>query len=286
MLRNFFIFALFISQTIFATAQTVCTPESRARLEKALGQLSDLDPNTQSINELVVEIGKGFRGTPYVEKTLEIPGPEQLVIDLQGVDCTTFLETVVTLARMVHRGEDSFEAFEQELEHIRYRNGKNEGYPSRLHYFSEWIAVNAEKGILQDVTQEIGGVPYENKPTFMSENPQFYPQLSNKEFVEQLQNIEASIARRDYFFIPKDQINQVESEIQPGDLIAITTSISNLDMVHVGFAVEQNGRIHLMHASLANKEVEISEKPLHDYLAGNKSQSGIMVARLVSELAN
>lgn len=219
-------------------------------------------------------------GTPYVEKTLEIPGPERLVIDLQGVDCTTYLESVVTLARMAKEDKNDFETFEKGLETLRYRNGKNEGYTSRLHYFSDWIAVNQEKGILSDITEQIGGIPYENNPTFMTENPKFYPQLSDRENVERLQNIEASIRLREYFFIPKDQISAHESQIQSGDLIAITTSISNLDMVHVGFAVEQNGRMHLMHASSANKEVEISEKPLHDYLAGNRSQSGIMVARL------
>ncbi|TFV94538.1 DUF1460 domain-containing protein [Algoriphagus kandeliae] len=277
---------LFLFIGIPLNAQTVCSAESRERLEIALDLLKDLDSEKLSINELVVEIGKSFQGTPYVEKTLEIPGPEQLVIDLQGVDCTTYLETVVTLAKIAKMGEATFEAFENELEKVRYRDGKNEGYPSRLHYFSDWIYVNQQKGMLQDMSQAIGGSPYPNKPTFMSENPQFYPQLSNREYVEQLQNIEAGIGLREYYFIPKDQISQLESKIQSGDLIAITTSLSNLDMVHVGFAVEQNGRIHLMHASSANKEVEISEKPLHDYLAANRSQSGIMVARLINPSSN
>ncbi|MFC3417566.1 N-acetylmuramoyl-L-alanine amidase-like domain-containing protein [Algoriphagus hitonicola] len=285
-MKSILFFLVLILVPFLGSPQTVCTPESRTRLDQALELLPSFDPRTQTINELVVDIGKSFRGTPYVEKTLEIPGPEQLVIDLQGVDCTTYLETVVTLARMTQRGENDFETFEQELEYIRYREGLNQGYPSRLHYFSDWMAVNAKKGILKDITEEIDGIPYENKPTFMSENPQFYSQLSNREYVEQLQNIEASIRIRDYYFIPKDQISVVENQIQSGDLIAITTSISNLDMVHVGFAVEQNGRIHLMHASSANKEVEISEKPLHDYLAGNRSQSGIMVARLIPGIAN
>ncbi|NVK51120.1 MAG: DUF1460 domain-containing protein [Cyclobacteriaceae bacterium] len=281
-----FVVLAFLLFPIIANSQTVCSSESRDRLEKALDLLEDLGSERLTINELVVEIGKHFQGTPYVEKTLEIPGPEQLVIDLQGVDCTTYLETVVTLARMAAEEKHDFETFEKELENLRYRNGKNEGYASRLHYFSDWIAVNQDKGILKDITKEIGGIPYENHPTFMTENPQFYPQLSNRENVEQLQNIEASIRLRDYFFIPKEKISELENLIQSGDLIAITTSISNLDMVHVGFAVEQNGRIHLMHASSANQEVEISEKSLHDYLAGNRSQSGIMVARLIPPTTN
>jgi hypothetical protein len=140
---------------------------------------------------------------------------------------------------------------------------------------------NGSKGLFQDITQEIGGVVYPNKPSFMSENPQFYPQLSDSENVEAIKATEAIIATRNYFFIPKENISKLEKSIQTGDIIAITTSLANLDMVHVGFAFKKNGRIHLLHASSKNMEVEISSLPLHDYLAGNKSQSGIMVSRLI-----
>jgi hypothetical protein len=267
---------------ILLQAQTVCSLESREKVESTLEKLTELDSKSMTPNERIVEIGQWFMGTPYVEKTLEIPGPEQVVIDFQGVDCTTFLESVVSLALIEEAGDLSFEAFEKELENLRYRGGKNTGYISRLHYFSDWIYINQKKGIVTDMTREIGGVSYENHPTFMTENPQFYPQLNQKENVEQLKNIEAGIRTRSYYFIPKAQISQVENKIQSGDLIAITTSMNNLDMVHVGFAFEKDGRIHLMHASSKNKEVEISELPLHDYLAGNRSQSGIMVVRLNS----
>lgn len=281
MIRLLLLFTFFLTlQPI--TAQTVCTLESRQKLDEMLNKLSQENLSSKSPNELVIAIGKEFLKTPYVEKTLEIPGEEKLVINLIGLDCTTYLETVVTLVRLVEQGEFTFESFEKELENLRYRNGENQGYPSRLHYFSDWIYENQKKGILKDITQEIGGESYGNKPTFMAQNPQYYPQMSNKENLEQIQNTEAAIAIRDYFYIPKDQIQPLEKNIQSGDLIAITTSMTTLDIVHTGLAIAKNGRIHLMHASSKNGEVEISAMPLSDYLQGNKSQSGIMVARLVS----
>lgn len=278
MIRSLFIFLIFCP--ILLSAQTVCSLESRKLLDQELKKLASESGKKQPIQDWAVEIGKDFLGTPYVEKTLEIPGPEQLVINLQGVDCTTFLEAVVSLARMAEMQNLSFERFEKELEHIRYRSGKNEGYPSRLHYFTEWIVVNQRKGILQDITAEIGGSPYPNQPSFMSENPQFYPQLSDPENLEKVREAETKIRQNSYSFIPKDKIQALEKGIQSGDLIAITTPMTNLDVVHVGFAVWQNGRIHLLHASSKNKKVEISALPLHDYLAANRGQSGIMVARL------
>ena len=265
---------------LFTQAQTVCSLESREKLEGFLAKLSEGNYSDQSPNELNIEIGKWFLQTPYVEKTLELPGAEKLVINLTGVDCTTFLETVVTMTRLAKGGEFTFEDFERELEKLRYRNGMNEGYPSRLHYFSDWIFENEQKGILKDVTKEVGGSPYANTPSFMSENPQFYRQLNESENLDVIKETESKIEKRGYFYIPKAEIAALEKNIKSGDLIAITTSMPNLDIVHTGFAIEKNGRIHLLHASSKNKEVEISEKPLSDYLAENKSQSGIMVARL------
>ena len=268
--------------TISIQAQTVCTLESREKLEGFLAKLAEGNYSGKSANQLNIEIGQWFLETPYVEKTLEIPGPEQLVIDLQGVDCTTYVETVVTLARMAEMKNFSMETFEKELEALRYRTEKNEGYPSRLHYFSDWIYENGQKGILKDITQEIGGSPYPNAPSFMSENPKFYRQLADPVNLTEIKTTEMAIKDRSYFYLPKAEISKLEKNIQSGDLIAITTSMPNLDIVHTGFAIEKNGRIHLLHASSKSMQVEISEKPLADYLAANKSQSGIMVARLIS----
>lgn len=184
---------------------------------------------------------------------------------------------------MALQNEFTFEAFESELERIRYRDGVNDGYPSRLHYFSDWIFQNQVKGILKDITEEIGGIVYPNQPAFMSENPKFYPQLSDPDNLAQIKLAESAIKTRSYYFIPKGEISTLEKNIQSGDLIAITTPMKTLDVVHVGFALEKNGRIHLLHASSKSMKVEISQLPLSDYLKANKSQSGIMVARLTGE---
>jgi hypothetical protein len=274
-----YVFLLIILIPYLGVSQTVCSLESKERLVQLMTELSKKDLSGDSMNSLHVEIGKWFLGTPYVEKTLELPGEEKLVINLQGLDCTTYLETVVALGQLAKNGNFTFDKYEASLEKLRYRNGMNTGYPSRLHYFSDWIYDNQTKGILKDISAEIGGKIYVNQPSFMSTNPQFYPQLSNDNYVIQIKEAEKEIAGRKYHYIPKDEISQIEHLIQSGDLIAITASMASLDMVHVGFAIERNGRIHLMHASTGSMEVEISEKPLSDYLAGSKSQSGIMVAR-------
>src|SRR5512142_59189 len=51
------------------------------------------------IGSVMTAIGTSFIGTPYVAHTLEVPGPEHLVVNLQGLDCTTFVENVLALSR-------------------------------------------------------------------------------------------------------------------------------------------------------------------------------------------
>ena len=105
-----------------------------------------MDVTEKSMDELVQEIGQGFLGTTYVEKTLEVEGDEPLVVNLVGLDCTTYLESIITLARLAKKGSLSVEGYEKELEFLRYRDGKRDHYPSRLHYFSDWIYENGQKG--------------------------------------------------------------------------------------------------------------------------------------------
>jgi len=264
--------------------QTICSDQSRERLDSVFTILSGMDLSQKSMNELVSEIGVVFLNTPYVEKTLETQGEEKLVINLIGLDCTTFLESVVTLARLAKLGNLTFEDYEKDLEFLRYRDGIRKDYPSRLHYFSDWIYHSTQKGILTDITKDIGGEIYPNNPTFMSENPASYPQLSNTEFIEKIKKSEAELAARTYYYLPKEAVHGHEFEIKSGDIIAITINMDNLDISHVGFAIEHNGRIHLLHASSNSKKVEISEKPLSEYLLSHKSQSGIMVCRLVDPI--
>jgi len=261
-------------------AQTYCTKENRALCESELQKLQRINTETTHLQEVVIHVAKDFLGTPYVAKTLELGDKEQLVVDLQGLDCTTFLENVVVFSRLTKKNKLDFESFQKELEFIRYRDGKKEDYPSRLHYFTEWIADNEAKGLLQDITQEIGGVPYLKQIDFMSTHRSAYAQLSSDAYLAEIKKAETRLNTHKRHYIPKSDISKLESGIQSGDLVAITTSIKGLDVSHVGLAYKQNGRIHLFHASTRSDKVEISDVPLADYLARSKSQSGIMVCRL------
>lgn len=258
-----------------------CTAANAELCQSHLEGIKAADLSQRALNDIVITVGKRFLGTPYVAKTLDIEGEEKLVVNLQGLDCTTFLENTVVMSRLVQQNRLDIESFHQELAHIRYRDSEPDGYPSRLHYFTEWIHTSGQKGIIRDITEEIGGVPFDKSIDFMSTHRDAYAQLVNDEYYAAIQQMEATLnATYPRSYIPTAKIQEVEHLIQDGDLLALTTSIKGLDVAHVGLALHQNGRLHLFHASTGSNEVEISKKPLAEYQEGIKSQTGVMVLRL------
>lgn len=234
--------------------------------------------DTLPTGALMAAIGKTFVGTPYVPQTLELAGEERLILNLRALDCVTFVENTLALARTVKSG-GGFAEFTRELQRIRYRTGEIAGYPSRLHYFSEWIAANQQKGIVADVTRELGGVRDPGALDFMTRNRSAYRQLADENAFREIGALEQRLANAPRYWIPEDRIAPVAERIRDGDVIAATSSLPGLDVAHTGLAVWVDGKLHLMHAPLVGDSVEISEKPLAERIQGISKQDGIMVAR-------
>lgn len=257
--------------------QITCSPKDRQAVEDKIIEIDGLFE--KDLGETIVSIGKTFLDTPYVEKTLEIGKTESLVVNLQGLDCTTFVENVLAFSLLFQREQTSFEEFTKNLKTIRYKDGVLEGYASRLHYFSEWIRNNEAKGLLKDITAEIGGKELKKDINFMSTHRDLYPFLTNEENYEKIKASENYLNNQVICILAQNDIAENEHFIQSGDIIALTTSIKGLDVTHTGIATrEADGRIHLLHASTVGKVV-VSDVPLVDYLKNIKSNTGILVAR-------
>ncbi len=274
MKNQIIVFLLLLSTSLFS--QITCTPEDKLLFESKMEELHllnlDNDPND------IVSIGQTFLETPYVEKTLEIGEKETLVINLRGLDCTTFVENVLAFSLLLKDNTQDFDAFANKIKTIRYRDGNLNRYSSRLHYFTEWIRNNNEKGLVQDITPDLGGKEVEKSINFMGTHRHLYPFLSDESNYQEILEAEIELAKEPICVLPQDEIKSQEQNIKDGDIIALATSIKGLDVTHTGFAIRVKQRIHLLHAS-SSGEVTITKEPLVDYLKKIKSNTGIVVAR-------
>lgn len=223
-------------------------------------------------------------GLPYVAKTLEGNDDERLVVNLRQMDCTTYVETVLALARCAHQQQTTFADFCTQLRLIRYRGGKVD-YPDRLHYFTYWIQDNVRMGIVED--QQDPTPPFTAvqtvKANYMTSHVEAYPMLlKHPEWVEEVRHMEDSISERRYRYIPKTRLADsrlLRQTIHDGDIIVIITSKKGLDTSHIGIAAWHDDGLHMLNASTVHHKVVEEPMLLSAYMARHPSQMGIRVVR-------
>ena len=238
-------------------------------------------------SNLMLHFGKQFLNVPYVAHTLDRNTEEEkLVVNTRELDCTTFVENVLALTLCAQRGETKFTDFENQLQQIRYRNGKVE-YTRRLHYFTFWIEDNVRMGFVTKVESQY--MPFTAvqhvKVDYMTKHVKDYAMLSaHPEWLGGIKEMESIITGNFFRYIPKKNINNsniLRQTIKNGDIIAILTKKKGLDTSHIGIAVWEKDGLHLMNASSIHKKVVIEPMVLQKYMEKHPSQIGIRLCRVV-----
>lgn len=232
-----------------------------------------------------LHFAKQMLGVPYVAGTLDNNDEERLVVHLDKLDCTTFVEVVLALAITEKEGKCNYASFKESLQKVRYRNGELNGYASRLHYFSDWIRDNERKGFVKECTSDI---PCAQTQTlwlnFMSTHSDSYlPMKKDASLVKEIASLEKEWQSIEISYIPKEHLNLSPDElkIKNGDILSITTNIKGLDVVHVGFAFWKGEKLHLLHASSVAKKVIEDPQPLYEYAKNKKAHTGVRAIRAV-----
>jgi len=232
------------------------------------------------MDQTVMKVAKHFLGTPYVSYTIDIE-PEKLTINTRETDCILFVEMCLAMSLTSKESEPTFEKYIEILKSLRYRNGKVDGYTSRLHYTSEWIIQGTANGYFREISNEIGGSPLDQHFFFMSTHPNSYKQVKNDpSLVEGLKKMEENLEGRDYWYIPKVDIPKCKDKIKDGDIIGFNCATPGLDIAHVAYAYWENGELTFIHASMSGKQVIVNKESLIDYTNAIKNHNGLRILRL------
>ncbi len=233
--------------------------------------------------ERLLFFANSMKGIPYQGGTLDRSSNETLVVRTDSLDCTTFVENVLALYLASAKQNPEYRDYIESLTRIRYRDGKIHGYTSRLHYFSDWVEDNQNKGILKELTTHFEHETIACPLNYMTEHSHLYKQLKdNDSLLSVMRHIEQRWSEYEMPYVPKKLLDLSASEIKikDGDILALTTSIDGLDVVHLGFAIWIDDSLHLLHASSLQKKVILDDVPLYDYLKGKSKHTGIRVIRV------
>jgi hypothetical protein len=236
------------------------------------------------IGELIGKIAMELKGTPYVGFTLEVSKDmEACVVNLKGLDCVTFFEDSLCMARMIKRGKNSPEDLIAEVQTTRYRGGKMGDFTTRLHYTTDWLVDNEQKGVIKILTPELPDAqPFTQKVGIMSQHPENYRQLkAHPELIPAIRAIEDKINARSLKYLPMDKLQAAEHLLQTGDIVGVTTTAEGIDIAHTGLCIkDKQGIVHFMDASSSRAKMRVTlESEISKCLNWSPKLTGVMFAR-------
>lgn len=262
--------------------------KGREKFDYLVQQAQAKDWNSLRIGDRTAAVGRALVGTPYKSFTLEIDDRiEAASANFYGMDCWTFFEIALGFARMLDEPEANWTPARllHYIELDRYRDGQCTGeYLSRLHYLEDWLADNDRRGLVNDLTRELGGVRANHAAHEMTFGWRHYRYLkANPSLRAPLGRMEARVSERPLYQIPKSGVARIESKLKSGDIIGIVSRDRPglYSTSHVGLAYRTNdGVLHFLHASSPrNYGKVVIDSRLSSYLARYRSDSGILVAR-------
>lgn len=268
--------------------KAIYSPATETSFSRIMAKAKKEEWHKLSTPDCTCMAAREFLNIPYAGGTLEGDGAEVCRVNFTGMDCVTFVESSMALARAIKKQDYSFQTFTDELVLIRYRGGKLNGYLSRLHYTTDWIMDNEKKGIFRNVTRELtiqlpanALIEQKNAVHFMSRNSKYYYALrQDTTLIQGIAKIEDNLNKSDMTILDKSFIEKAGEKIMNGDLIALATNKKDLDYAHLGMAMHYNGKVHLLHASSKKKTV-LMDVPVHEYAASQEAITGITVLRML-----
>lgn len=240
---------------------------------------------TLPIGARMAKLGRECIGTPYVGYTLEIDDHVECPsANFDGLDCWTFFEIVMGMARLLERGKTVYTPQDllKEIQWTRYRAGSCSGkYLERIHYLNEWFIDNEARGNVKDITRSLKGAIqlYGRESREMTVLWKGYRYLKNNpELRPQMAEIEKKVNTLPVWYIPKSKVAAIESKLADGDIAGIVSNGQGGVCSHVGLITLQNGQARFMHAS-KNFHRVVLDQTISKYLNSFSSHAGLIVAR-------
>lgn len=228
--------------------------------EKDLNSIMEQSSKIQDVGERIDFLSGKFLNTKYEESTLvgDINHPEELVIDLGGMDCFTFIDYVEAMQL-----SDSYPKFVDNIQRIRYQSGEVD-FRNRNHFFTDWAVYNSR--YIVDVTKVVGGQGTRTVNKLLNKKEDGTPYLPGIPVKERTVN-----------YIPSESVDEMVIErLKTGDYIGIYTDKDGLDVSHTGILVRKGDKVYLRHASSRKGNRRVVDEELLTYMF---DKPGLVVLR-------
>ncbi|MCX8112276.1 MAG: DUF1460 domain-containing protein [Bacteroidia bacterium] len=201
----------------------------------------------QAYADWVRQLSKRWQGIPYGSGGNGL-GPDELLLNLNQVDCMTAIENLLALHQAYIVGTKNIQGFAKALVAVRYQAAPPCRWEDRYHYlthaFTKWERMGW--GVWLPL-----GLP-DNRPIhYISQNPQKYRGFKDWVYIR---SVERELTTRTRYYIPSALVREWLPMLRDGDFVAFIPSQEGLDVSHVGVFLWEGERATFSHASLSARK--------------------------------
>jgi hypothetical protein len=281
-----------------AHAQTANDTAEIQKLITAESNLSDFDARLNLMTE-------AFVGRPYLKngplgEGLQGVYDQDPLYRTDGFDCTTYVETTISLARSLQTDD-----FLNQLNHIRYKDGVVD-FTLRNHFVEiDWNPNNEAAGILKDITRDLAKKPgqlSESIQTISKRNWYQKMTVSNLQLVqatpdvlaERLNQLRNEGARFEdqvstLPFLKMNSLNETLPMINSSAVLNLLRDFKEADgritsyVSHQVLLVWKNGKARVRQASSKSSNMKVIDQSLSEFITAQQAgeTTGINVLQVL-----
>ncbi|MFQ5786471.1 MAG: N-acetylmuramoyl-L-alanine amidase-like domain-containing protein [Thermodesulfobacteriota bacterium] len=228
--------------------------------EDKLNEMMQKSTKIKDLGSRIDFVSEQFLNVKYEDSTLigSINTPEVLVINLDGMDCFTYIDYVESI-----QISDSFSSFVNNLQSIRYQSS-DIGFKNRNHFFTDWVEFNS--GSVIDVTIDVSGGKTKTVKKLLNKKGDGTYYLAG-----------IPVKERSVTYIPSTSIDDnIIENLKTGDYVGIYTEKDGLDVSHTGIIIKKKDGVYLRHASSRDENRRVVDE---DFLTYVSNKPGIVVLR-------
>ena len=212
----------------------------------------------------IVNAAKALIGTPY-GKAADNDSLGTIMVRLDTVNQREFIYLSLAAGKTAELTNGSLQDFEDRLENISRKKGKDTGFASQFFYGSDWIQDNVYRGNLREMTEYLDGGDSRTKTLdYVSRHADEFPAMSNPETAEKVRVDEFGYRSHRIPHLKKQSIGNkaVKELLKNGDIIILNNPDPDFDIYDIGIVSMENGEPYLIHISREKGEVVEDEYPL------------------------
>lgn len=221
-----------------------------------------------------VAIAEALVGEAYEDVTAkDVDCVPELRID--GMDNHTFINNVVAMVRLTGLSSPiRLKDLVESIENVSYRNGRADGFTSKMIYGGDWVVDNRARGNLKELTEDYSEYFKTKVLDGITANREKYAALSDSATFEKQKFVEMGFRLHKIPHLKRETVGKkdIEEEMRNGDVVMLLSPDANFDVFETGIVVKRDDGFHLIHASKRDGRVVEEKDPLLRYVKRHQKE--------------